>query len=130
MFRKLLLIGMVVLSIIWIIIMVWSSDDLSSDYNYVSAKLDIKKGDIKIINIGIPKITSKDKEIESVAARYGFKNIYIEKYSEKQSQKGIKNYNKVMEAYLKVRNGINWKTNYKREVDSLYKVALHPYDQK
>ena len=65
----------------------------------------------------------KDKEIEMVAARYGIKNIYIEKYTLQQTQEGIDNYNELTDAYLTLRNGPNWKSSYKREVDSLYEAA-------
>ena len=118
-----ILIGLFFILVISIIAIVRQVDDFSSEYNYAAAKIDISRGDIKIVNIGIPKISSKDKEIEMVATRYGFKNIYIEKYSKKQTEKGINNYNQLMEAYLKIKNGYNWKTSYKKEVDSLYKVV-------
>lgn len=121
--KKLTLLVIGTISIISIIIIVWSADDFSSEYNSVSAKMDIKNGDIKIINVGIPKDTFKVREIERIAAKYGFKNVYIEKYSFDNSEKGINNYNKLMEGYLTVRNGINWRQNYQNEIDSLYKVG-------
>lgn len=123
--KRLLIIGFIFILIISIISILWRVDDLSADYNYVTAKLDIKDGNVKIINIGIPKTSSKDKEIELVAGRYGFKNIYIEKYTPKQTEKGINNYNELIETYLALRNGSNWKSIYKKEVDSLYKVAAN-----
>lgn len=101
----------------------WQSFDLSSDYNYATAKLDIKNGDVKMIHIGAQKISPKDKEIEMVAARYGFRNIYIEKFTKTQTEKGIKNYNELIDTYLTLRNGVNWKASYEREIDSLYKTA-------
>lgn len=123
--KKLLIIGMIFILLISIIAILWRVYDLSSDYNYAVAKIDIKNGNVKIITIGIPKKTSKDKEIEMIATRYGFTNIYIEKYTPQQTQRGIDNYNELAEAYLTLRNGSNWKSSYKREVDSLYKVAAN-----
>jgi hypothetical protein len=111
--------------IIAMISMLWRGYDLSSDYNYATAKIDIKNGNAKIIHMGIPKISSKDKEIEMVAARYGFKNIYIEKHTPQQTRKGINNYNELIGSYLVLRNGSDWETSYKREVDSLYKVSAN-----
>lgn len=116
---------MIFILLISIIAILWRVYDLSSDYNYAVAKIDIKNGNVKIITIGIPKKTSKDKEIEMIATRYGFTNIYIEKYTPQQTQRGIDNYNELAEAYLTLRNGSNWKSSYKREVDSLYKVAAN-----
>jgi len=125
--RKRLLIGCTIgVLIITTAYVLWQVFDLSADYNYATAKLDIKNGNVKVINIGAPKISSKNKEIELVAARYGFKNIYIEKFTPQQTEKGIKNYNEMIENYLILRNGSNWKRNYQREVDSLYKIAGIP----
>lgn len=121
--KRLIIIGLLLIFIISLVSILWRVYDLSSEYNYATAKIDIKNGDIKIINIGTPKISSKDKEIEMTAKRYGFKNIYIEKYTQQQTKKGIDNYNELIETYLAFRNGPGWKTSYKREVDSLYKVA-------
>jgi hypothetical protein len=121
--KRLLIAGIIVVLLLSTIYIAWQKFDLSADYNYATAKLDIKNGDLKIIHVGIPKITSKDKEIELVAARYGFKNVYIEKYTPEQTEKGIRHYNTLVENYLVLRNGINWKKNYQREVDSLYKLA-------
>jgi len=123
--KKLLIIGLIIILIISIISILWHVDDFSSDYNYATAKIDITNGNVRIINIGIPKTSSKDKEIEMVSTRYGFKNIYIEKYTPQQTEKGINNYNELIETYLTLRNGSNWKINYNREVDSLYKVAAN-----
>ena len=122
--RKRLIIGCIIAAmLISVVYVVWQVYDLSADYNYGTAKLDIKNGNVKLINIGSHKISSKDKEIELVAARYGFKNIYIENFTPQQTEKGINDYNKLIETYLEFRNGVDWKTNYKREVDSLNKAA-------
>jgi hypothetical protein len=121
--KRLLIIGAIVLLLSTIVYIVWQMYDLSSDYNYAAAKLDIKNGDIKIIHVGARKITSKDKEIDSVAAHYGFKNVYIEKYTPDQTEKGVKHYNSLIENYLILRNGFNWKKDYQRQVDFLYKIA-------
>lgn len=111
--------------IIAAISMLWQTYEFSSDYNYATAKLDIKNGNARIIHTGVRKISSKDKEVDMVAARYGFTNIYIEKFTKTQTEKGVKNYNELIEAYLILRNGPDWKTRYKKEVDSLYKVAFN-----
>ena len=122
--KKLLITGIILVLLIAITSTLWQYYDLSSDYNYATAKIDIKNGNIKIINVGVHRISSKDKEIEMVADRYGFKNIYIEKFTAKQTEKGIMNYNDLTGSYLTLRNGLNWKARYAKEVDSLYKSAF------
>ncbi|MEO6721906.1 MAG: hypothetical protein ABIN67_16175 [Ferruginibacter sp.] len=95
----------------------------SPDYNYITAKLDIKNNNARIINIGLRKPSLKDNEIDMVAAKYGFKNIYIGNETKKQILTGIINYNSVIESYLELRNGSNWRKFYQLEVDSLYNAA-------
>ena len=120
---KRLLAGVVIfILIISIAYIVWQAYDLSADYNYATAKLDIKNGTVKVIHIGSHKVSSKEKEIEWAAARYGFKNTYIEKFTPQQTEKGIRNYNDLVADYLILRNGADWKINYQWEVDSLYKI--------
>jgi hypothetical protein len=121
--KRIIVTGVVVALLISTVYIVWQVYDLSADYNVATAKLDIKNGNAKIIHIGVPKITSKDKEIELLAASYGFKNVYIEKFTPQQTEKGINGYNKLVENYLRLRNGFNWKNKYQTEVDSLYKIA-------
>jgi hypothetical protein len=104
---------------------IWRTFDFSSDYNYATAKLDIKNGEVKLIHTGVHKPSAKDPEIEKLAARYGFTNIYVEKFTEKETAKGIKHYNDLVETYLILRNGPGWKTLYEKEVDSLYKAAFN-----
>jgi len=128
--KKILIAVFLLILIIAAISMLWQTYEFSSTYNYATAKLDIKNGNARIIHLGVPKISSKDKEIEMVAARYGFTNIYIEKFTKNQTEKGIKNYNELIETYLKFRNGADWETGYKREVDSLYKEAFNQDNDK
>ena len=122
--KKILIAVFILILLIAAINMLWQTYEFSSDYNYATAKLDIKNGNARIIHAGAHKISSKDKEIEMVAARYGFTNIYIEKFTKTQTEKGVNNYNELIEAYLILRNGPDWKTRYEKEVDSLYKVAF------
>jgi len=96
----------------------------SPDYNYITAKLDIKNGNIRIINKGYRIPSVKDSEIDLAAAKYGFKNIFIGYDTTAQKIKGINNYNELMETYLAFRNGDDWRVSYQREVDSLYKMAV------
>jgi hypothetical protein len=121
--KIILIVGSILVLLISAIIIFWQNYKGSPDYNYLTAKLDLKNGNVRIINVGYRITSSKDKEIDIVAEKYGFKNIHIGYDTTKQKMKGIKNYNEMVEAYLALRNGSNWKVNYQREVDSLYKAA-------
>lgn len=123
--RKIILIAGSMLVLFISVIIIFRKNYIGSpDYNYLTAKLDIKNGNVRIINIGYRIPSSKDKEIVFVAAKYGFKNIHIGYDTTKDKMNGIKNYNEIAEVYLTLRNGNNWRTNYQKEVDSLYKVAV------
>jgi len=77
-----------------------------------------------IINPGYRISCVKDSEIDEAAAKYGFKNIFIGYDTTAKKNKGINNYNELMETYLAFRNGNDWRVRYKKEVDSLYKLAF------
>lgn len=121
--KKLLITGFILVFIIVVFGILWRVFDLSTDYNYATAKLDIKDGDVKIIHVGAHQASPADKAIETVAARYGFKNIYVEKFTKDQTEKGIQNYNELIDTYLVLRNGPDWKAAYQKEVDSIYNAA-------
>ncbi len=110
-------------AIIFALLVVRQNYKNSPDYNYITAKLDIRNKNVRIINVGLRKPSSKDSEIDSIESGYGFKNVYIGYDTTQQILSGISNYNEVIEAYLKLRNGIDWRENYQRKVDSLYKAA-------
>ena len=121
--RVIIIICSILAAVIFALLVVRQNYKDSPDYNYITAKLDIRNKNARIINIGLRKPSSKDNEIDSVEAVYRFKNIYIGYDTTKQIISGINNYNEVMEAYLRIRNGSDWRENYQRKVDSLYKAA-------
>ena len=118
-----ILICSILIMILLVLVAVRAYYKNSPDYNYITAKQDIKNKKIRIINIGIRKPSSKDKEIDSIELEFGFKNTYIGYDTTRQIIAGINNYNEIMEAYLKMRNGLNWRQHYQRKVDSLSKMA-------
>lgn len=122
--RVLIIICVILAAVIFAILVVRQNYKNSPDYNYITAKLDIRNENVRIINVGLRKPSLKDKEIDSVEAEYGFRNIYIGYDTTKQIISGINNYNEVTEAFLKLRNGGDWRENYQRKVDSLYKAAF------
>lgn len=118
--RKVILIISIILIVTIIILLVVRQNFKNSpDYNFITAKLDIKNGNVKIVHTGFHTASAKDKEIDSVAKIYGFRNVYIGYDSTEQIISGIKNYNSVIESYLNIRNGSNWKQDYQSAVDSL-----------
>ena len=68
--------------------------------------------------------SSKDKEINIVIAKYGFKDSNIGCVVTQQEINGILTYNSVVEQYLVNRNGKRWRDAYQKEVDFLYKIAF------
>lgn len=123
--RKLLFIAASILVLIIIVIIAFVQNYKGSpDYNYIAAKLDIGNGNIRIINTGYRIPCTKDSEIDLATARYGFKNIWIGYDTTAEKIKGIRNYNELMEAYLTIRNGNDWRVSYQKEVDSLCKLTF------
>jgi hypothetical protein len=118
-----LIISLILIVAITAILIVRQNFKNSPEYNFITAKLDIKNGNARIVHTGFRKTSSNDSEIDNVASKYGFKNIYIGGKTTKQIISGINKYNEVIETYLKVRNGSNWRKKYQSEVDSLYKAA-------
>ena len=121
--KAILIISLIVIAAITVILVVRQNFKGSPDYNFITAKLDIKNGKQRIIHTGFRKPSSKDSEIDSLTAAYGFKNVYIGYDTTKQIIRGIHNYNDVIETYLNLRNGSGWREKYQREVDSLYKAS-------
>jgi len=121
--KAIIIICSILAAVIFALLVVRQNYKNSPDYNYITAKLDIANKNAKIINIALRKPSLKDNEIDSVEAVYGFRNIYIGYDTTKQIVSGINNYNEVVEAYLKIRNGSSWRENYQRKIDSLYNAA-------
>ncbi|MEO7308550.1 MAG: hypothetical protein ABIR78_05080, partial [Ferruginibacter sp.] len=115
-------VGPILILICIVIIMLWQSYASSPEYNYVTAKLDIKNGNSRIVNVVDSIIPPKEGGIQAIASKYGFKNVYLKKISPGEMN-GINQYNETIEIYLNFRNGPNWKYNYQKEIDSLYRVS-------
>ncbi len=121
--RVTIIICSILVAVILALLVVRQNYKDSPNYNYITAKLDIRNKNARIINVGLRKASLNYSKIDSIEAEYGFKNIYIRYDTTKQIISGINNYNEVIEAYLKLRNGIDWRENYQRKVDSLFKAA-------
>ncbi|MEO6254307.1 MAG: hypothetical protein ABIO79_13420 [Ferruginibacter sp.] len=116
------ILGPILILICIVIIIVWQSYASSPEYNYVTAKLDIKNNNSRIVNVIDSIVPLKEKEIQAIASKYRFKNVYLQKITPGEMN-GIKQYNETIEMYLNFRNGPHWKYSYQKEIDSLYKES-------
>ena len=116
------IIGFALILIISALLTLWWNYGFFSKYNYFSAKRDIKNGNIRLLSYGLPIISSKDKEMEMVRMKYGFKSCNLGCGCTNEDLRTTGIYNKVIEEYLTKRNGKNWQVNFKREIDSLHKI--------
>lgn len=118
--RKLFITGLILFLILvgGILLMVWQNYNQSKEYNFITAKLDIKDGNCRLVTIGSHKYSPKEKEMDSVSAKYGFKNVYLQTATPDET-KGIETYNETIEVFLAIRNGPGWRNRYQKEVDSL-----------
>lgn len=105
----------------------WWYYGLFSVYNYFTANRDIKEGKVRFVTYGLPMPSSKDEEIDSLAAKYGFGSTEIGCTVTEQEINAIATYNSVIEHYLQKRNGKYWRINYQRQVDSLYQIAFEQH---
>ncbi|MEO7263616.1 MAG: hypothetical protein ABIW38_01830 [Ferruginibacter sp.] len=118
--KKVLILIVLILSMaITVILLVKHNYELSPNYNFISAKLNIRDGDINIVNVGDSISTGRLEQVNLVAAKFGFKNIYLRSDSAKNEMKGIRNYNELMEAFLAIKNGPGWRERYQKELDSI-----------
>ena len=88
-------------------------------YNYFTAKRDIKEGTIQIVTYGLPGDNSQD--IRKIAKEYGFNYINLGCIL---NNYGFEEYNKVMYKYLDELNGKGWKN----EMDSLINKNFEKMD--
>ncbi|WP_335975361.1 hypothetical protein [Gaetbulibacter jejuensis] len=93
-------------------------------YNYLTAKSDIASNNPQIVFIGESMLTSSD--INAVSKKYGFKVVNFGCIVNQLEQNGIEIYNSQMDNYLDEKNGIGWKSDYKKEIDSLMKLTNIP----
>ena len=117
--KWILISGLILLVFVIAILIIRQNFKYSPEYNYITAKIDIQKGNIKLVTVGFQISSPFDKEIELLDKKYGFKNIYIEKETSKNILSGIDNYNSVINGYLNLQNGNNWREKYQVEVDSI-----------
>ena len=94
---------------------------LDDEYNYFSARRDIKNGKVQILETGLilptPNVDwDKQQAAEEIAANhFGYKTVYLGC----TVTHGIDVYNSVMEDYLNEVNGDDWRVKQRLMFDSL-----------
>lgn len=99
-------------------ILLWNYGFISR-YNFFTAKIDIMNNNPKMVTIGLPIFSNT--ELNVITKKYGFKNVNFGCMVNQCELKGIDSYNAEIEKYLEKKNGVNWRTKYKKEIDSLIK---------
>ncbi|MGN6400009.1 MAG: hypothetical protein ACTHMD_06120 [Flavisolibacter sp.] len=96
---------------------------LDEEYNYFTAKRDIKNGKVQILETGLilpePNVDWEKKQDAEKRAenQFGYKSVYLGC----TVTHGIDIYNSVMEDYLEKVNGKDWRTKERSTVDSIMK---------
>jgi len=90
----------------------------------LTAKTDIAKNNPQIVYVGESMLTPSD--LNTVSKKYGFEIIGFGCTLSAVEQNGIEIYNSQMDNYLDKLNGIGWKSEYKKEIDSLMKLTNIP----
>ncbi|WP_159019276.1 hypothetical protein [Algibacter sp. L3A6] len=93
-------------------------------YNYLTAKSHIAVNNPQIVFFGEAILTTSD--LNKVSKKYGFKIVNFGCIISQSEQNGIEIYNSQINNYLDKLNGIGWKAEYKKEIDSLKKLTNIP----
>ena len=96
---------------------------LNEEYNYFTAKQDIRKGKIQLLETGLilpdpntnVDLNKKQDAEKKTEEQFGYKSINLGC----TVTNGINIYNSVMENYLEKVNGKNWRTEERQMFDSL-----------
>lgn len=100
---------------------------LNEEYNYFSARRDIKNGKVQILETGLalpdPNVNWEKKQgAEKIAeTQFGYKSVSIGC----TVTHGIDIYNSVMEDYLRKVNGKNWRIKERKIIDSIMNFNNH-----
>jgi len=90
----------------------------------LTAKTDIAKNNPQIVYVGESMLTPS--ALNNVSKKYGFEIVGFGCTLSAVEQNGIEIYNSQMDKYLDKLNGIGWKSEYKKEIDSLMKLTNIP----
>lgn len=88
-----------------------------SPYNYLKAQVDIKNSTPKKVLVGEQIVYPKD--LDKISKKYGFKNIAFGCVVTLPELNGIKYYNNAIDKHLDDINNVNWREDYRKEIDSI-----------
>lgn len=91
---------------------------LFDEYNYFTAKRDIKNGKVQLLSTGLILPTQSEEEEkaeEAIRNQFGYKRVWIGCFV----TPGVYRYNAVMEDYLEEINGKDWRKRLQQRTDSL-----------
>jgi hypothetical protein len=91
-----------------------------SRFNYLTAKSDIANNSPQKILVG--ELMISPIEMDEISQKYGFTNIGFGCLVSGTELNGIEIYNAEIDKYLDKKNGIDWKSEYLKEIDSLTKL--------
>ena len=105
--------------LLWLLLYI---STLEPHLNRKQAFKDIMTNHVKFVHFGMGGAT---KEVEAINRKYGFKdyNLGCLIYKDKR----IEEYQTIIDAYLKWRNGLNWKEKYYKELEVLYNYQDSAY---
>ena len=86
-------------------------------FNYLTAKSDIENNTLHKILIG--ELLISPTEMNKVSQKYGFTNVGFGCMVSGTELNGIEIYNAEIDKHLTKKNGIDWKSKYRKEIDSL-----------
>ena len=112
-----------IISILIIGILLWNYGFFNK-YNYLTAKSDIANKNFQIVYIGESMLTVT--HLNKISEKYGFKTVQLSCVISSTEQNGIELYNSQMNNHLNKVNGVGWKNEYKKEIDSLIKLTNIP----
>jgi len=90
---------------------------LFTQYNFWTAKQDIKKGKFQIAELGEIPLNSRQKQ--KLANSYGFNFYYFGCAVTKDILNGTKYYNQTMVEHLEKKYGHGWWTKFQNQLDSI-----------
>ncbi len=97
---------------------------LFNQYNYLTAKSAIANSNPQKVLVG--ELIISPTEMNKVSEKYGFKNIGFGCLVSGTEENGIDIYNAQIDKHLTKLNGLQWKSKYRKELDSLVQLSRIP----
>jgi len=108
-----------------LIVLILSKIGIISSKNYLTALFDKFTDNPKIVVLEVTKFHRLElKDRIWLRNKHGFDTRYANKEDlNKIRLDGILSYNREMELFIESKNGINWRENYEKDIDSILKTT-------